>query len=136
MKFQATLAATLLPLVALAAPAAEAAAEVGQAIHLAEVQSARRATGLEELSKRSSVSCKIVNTDSPEVNCRSGPGTQYTAVGYVLPGDTYTFHCYESGSCVEDNCTWDQVPLDSGGYCYVSGYYTSSACSAAALGKC
>jgi uncharacterized protein YgiM (DUF1202 family) len=103
MKFQATLAAILLPLVALAAPAAEAAAGVAQSIPVAKAQSARRATGLDELSKRSSVPCEIVNSDSAQVNCRSGPGTQFTVVGYVTTGDTYTFHCYESGSCYEDN---------------------------------
>jgi len=104
MKFQATLAAIMLPLAALAAPAPGA----GLAIPLEKAQSARRDTGLDMLSKRS-VSCKIVNSDSAQVNCRSGPGTQFTVVGYVYPGDTYTFNCYESGSCYEDN--WWVYPV-------------------------
>ncbi|KAJ5261313.1 hypothetical protein N7478_011908 [Penicillium angulare] len=140
MKFQATLVAALLPLVALAAPAAENALEFAQAIPVKEVQAeteaVRRSASLEELSKRSSVSCKIINSSSAQVNCRSGPGTSYSIAGYVATGSTYTFKCYKSGSCYENNCTWDQVPLEGGGVCYVNGYYTSSACSAAALGKC
>jgi hypothetical protein len=26
--------------------------------------------------------------------------------------------------------TWQRVPLEGGGYCYVNGYYTDSSCTA------
>ncbi|KAJ6071004.1 hypothetical protein N7467_012323 [Penicillium canescens] len=128
MKFQVTLAAAFLPLVALAVPTAEA--QPAEPVPAEQVP-----RSLDEVSKRSSIGCKIVNSSSDKVNCRSGPGTSYPVVAYVFPGTTYTFNCYKSGDCYEGNCTWDRVNY-SGGVCYVNGYYTSSACSTAALGKC
>ncbi|KAJ5115667.1 hypothetical protein N7456_000015 [Penicillium angulare] len=107
MKFQVALATILLPLAAMAAPTAENDIRLVQAIPVvkaeSETQSAPHSTGLEELSKRSNISCKIVNTSSAYVNCRSGPGFQYSILAYVLPGGTYTFHCYKSGSCYQNN---------------------------------
>ncbi|KAL4865319.1 hypothetical protein BDV12DRAFT_211103 [Aspergillus spectabilis] len=133
MKFQ-FLSAAVLVLPALAAPATEASREVDAAAALPVDASdiSPESTGLVKRAVR----CYIVNSSSNTVNCRSGPGFGYSVVGSVTVGNSYPFSCYKSGDCYEGNCTWDRVPLEGGGTCYVNGYYTDSKCTAAALGKC
>ncbi|RDW81625.1 uncharacterized protein DSM5745_05182 [Aspergillus mulundensis] len=87
------------------------------------------------LTKRANTVCKIVNSASASVKCRSGPGFSYGVTAYVIPGKNYQFNCYKSGDCYEGNCTWQRINWD-GKSCYVNGYYTDSKCTVAALGKC
>ncbi|KAF9885031.1 hypothetical protein FE257_000762 [Aspergillus nanangensis] len=128
MKFQlTTLAGLLLPLLTLATPTPEPA-DVPFEVRDASPE----ALGL---TKRSATLCKIVNTGSASVNCRTGPGFDYPASFGVGPGKSYSFSCYKTGDCYEGNCTWDRISWD-GKVCYVNGYYTDSRCTIAALGKC
>ncbi|KAL4888342.1 hypothetical protein BDV59DRAFT_188683 [Aspergillus ambiguus] len=132
MKFHlTTLAGLFLPLAALAHPTAEAEA-VPRAVPVEARDISPEALGL---VKRSSVTCKIVNSSSATVNCRTGPGFDYAASYVVDVGSSYTFNCYRSGDCYEGNCTWDRISWD-GKTCYVNGYYTDSRCTVAALGAC
>ncbi|KAL4914822.1 hypothetical protein BDW62DRAFT_204187 [Aspergillus aurantiobrunneus] len=140
MKLQLAAALLLFPL-ALAMPAPEAAPEAAamaepvpieetmvEAIEVEARDIRPAALGLE---KRANVSCKIVNSNSDAVNCRSGPSLSSSIVAHAVVGSTYTFSCYKSGDCYEGNCTWDRTRY-SGGYCYVNGYYTDSRCTAGA----
>ncbi|KAG2414564.1 hypothetical protein HFD88_003755 [Aspergillus terreus] len=138
MKLQlTTLAALLLPLGAWAIPTAEAAAAPAPVEEVVSVPVEARDVSPEALGlvKRSSVTCKIVNSSSSTVNCRSGPGFDYATTYVVNVGSSYVFNCYKSGDCYEGNCTWQRISWD-GKSCYVNGYYTDSRCTAAALGKC
>ncbi|KAL4882975.1 hypothetical protein BJY04DRAFT_31575 [Aspergillus karnatakaensis] len=120
---------------ALAAPTSESSLDldVAEASPVSEVRDiSPEALGLVKRAVR----CKIVNSSSSTVNCRSGPRFEFSVVGSVKVGYSYPFNCYQSGDCYEGNCTWQQVPLEGGHYCYVNGYYTDSKCTAAALGKC
>ncbi|KAL2826091.1 hypothetical protein BDW59DRAFT_161215 [Aspergillus cavernicola] len=140
MKFQlAAIAGLLLPMAALAIPAAEAAAEPAPITESIDVpldvetrDISPEALGLE---KRANVVCSIVNSSSSSVKCRSGPGFDYGVIASVTPGKNYQFNCYKSGDCYNNNCTWQRISWD-GKNCYVNGYYTSSKCTVAALGKC
>ncbi|KAL4923601.1 uncharacterized protein BDV17DRAFT_296230 [Aspergillus undulatus] len=137
MKFQLPTVLALLPALALTMPTAEAAADIAETISDPVEVEARdtspEALGLVE--KRSTVVCKIVNSSSDHVNCRSGPGFDYSITARVYPGTSYSFNCYKSGDCYNGNCTWQRINWD-GKFCYVNGYYTDSRCTAAALGKC
>ncbi|KAH6630558.1 hypothetical protein B0J18DRAFT_407791 [Chaetomium sp. MPI-SDFR-AT-0129] len=92
------------------------------------------------LEKRTDHICNIVNAPSG-VNCRSGPGTQYSVIGTVKNGQLFYFPCYKSGECITvggvKNCGWDALSFQGFGQrCYVSGHYTDDNCTAAKLGKC
>ncbi|KAL4765048.1 uncharacterized protein BDW70DRAFT_156209 [Aspergillus foveolatus] len=133
MKF--TVAGVLaLASLALAMPAPEAAAVAeAEALEVSvPVDISPEALGLE---KRARTLCKIVNSSSSKVNCRTGPGFDYPASYSVIPGKNYEFRCYKSGDCYNGNCTWQRINWD-GKTCYVNGYYTDSKCTVAALGKC
>ncbi|KAL5044993.1 hypothetical protein BDW71DRAFT_208854 [Aspergillus fruticulosus] len=135
MKF--TVAGVLaLASLALAMPAPEAAAAAvaeAEALEVSvPVDISPEALGLE---KRAKTLCKIVNSSSDKVNCRTGPGFDYPASYSVTPGKYYEFRCYKSGDCYNGNCTWQRINWD-GKTCYVNGYYTDSKCTVAALGKC
>ncbi|KAL4787193.1 hypothetical protein BJX76DRAFT_354380 [Aspergillus varians] len=121
MKVQlTTLMSILLPIATLAMPAPDA------------IDISPAALGLE---KRANTVCKIVNSSSSSVKCRTGPGFNYAVKASVIPGKSYQFNCYKSGDCYEGNCTWQRINWD-GKTCYVNGYYTDSRCTVAALGKC
>ncbi|KFX92838.1 hypothetical protein V495_03398 [Pseudogymnoascus sp. VKM F-4514 (FW-929)] len=133
MKFSATaLAIFLLPIVSLASPVPEPIAEGAVAMVSDEGIdfSEKRSDG--EIFSRANTLCSIINV-STTVNCRTGPGTSYPAPYYATNGQTFVFSCYKRGTCVSGNCTWDYVPAYG---CYISGYYTSAACSIANLGAC
>ncbi|KAL4938049.1 hypothetical protein BDV06DRAFT_215392 [Aspergillus oleicola] len=116
-------------------PAPEAAAEAASA-PIAEAIAIPLEVELETrsdpvalgLSKRANTVCKIVNSSSDHVNCRAGPGFDYSIVARVYPGSNYQFNCYKSGDCYEGNCTWQRINWD-GKFCYVNGYYTDSRCT-------
>jgi uncharacterized protein YraI len=99
-----SLVGLLLPLIALAAPAADAALETDLAEEAASLLAVRdispEALGL---VKRSTVRCYIINSSSATVNCRSGPGFDYGAVGSVTVGKSYPFNCYKTGDCYQNN---------------------------------
>ncbi|KAL3461797.1 hypothetical protein BJX64DRAFT_288979 [Aspergillus heterothallicus] len=142
MKLHATaLAALLLPLAAMAIPNPnpEAAAEPDLAadLELIDLPLDTRDLSVEStgLEKRSNAVCKIVNTSSSHVKCRKGPGFSYGTEAWVLPGHSYAFDCYKSGSCYNGNCTWQKITWN-GRTCYVNGYYTDKRCTVASLGKC
>ena len=106
MKLQAVaLVGLLLPLAVLAAPSVVAApvpavkAAAQKAASPVSRDTSPEAIGL---AKRTDVNCYIVNASST-VNCRSGPGTNYPVVGYVVEGGYYTFQCYLPGTCYEGN---------------------------------
>lgn len=63
------------------------------------------------LIKRANVDCYIVNSNSPSVNCRSGPGFGYSVVAAASVGMVYNFDCYETGDCYEDNWYVPDPPL-------------------------
>ncbi|KAL2816705.1 hypothetical protein BJX63DRAFT_430088 [Aspergillus granulosus] len=145
MKLQITaLAALLLPLASLGMPnpnpEAAAAAEAEALPSELEIidlpldtrDISPEAIGLE---KRSNAVCKIVNSSSSRVKCRKGPGFSYGVEAYVIPGRSYAFDCYKSGSCYNGNCTWQKITWN-GRTCYVNGYYTDGRCTVASLGKC
>ncbi|OBT85954.1 hypothetical protein VE02_04802 [Pseudogymnoascus sp. 03VT05] len=124
MKLSATtLAILLLPSVSLASPVATSSDAVTSDETPALFVSEKRSEG--EIFERAATVCSIVNVSST-VNCRSGPGTSYPVVGHTWNGEQFVFTCYKRGTCVSDNCTWDYMPEHG---CYISGYYTSSACS-------
>ncbi|KFY86223.1 hypothetical protein V500_07781 [Pseudogymnoascus sp. VKM F-4518 (FW-2643)] len=86
------------------------------------------------LAPRDVKCCDFVKVTSPTtVKCRSGPGTQYKIVKTYPASGRECYSCYESGTCINGNCSWDYNYMDN---CYISGYYTGSACTTAALGKC
>ncbi|KFZ05925.1 hypothetical protein V501_07899 [Pseudogymnoascus sp. VKM F-4519 (FW-2642)] len=131
MKFSATtLAILLLPIVSLASPVATSSDAVTSDENPPIFVSEKRSEG--DIFERAATTCSIVNVSST-VNCRSGPGTSYPVVGQTFNGEKFVFTCYKRGTCVSGNCTWDYMPEHG---CYISGYYTSSACSIANLGLC
>lgn len=107
MKFMALLAAGILPMIALAVPVADASpVAVGEAdaMPIAEPVDVAEPdvppTGpidARVLLKRSPQSCRITGNDGP-VNCRSGPGTNYSVRRTLTPGVKYTFNCYKRGT--------------------------------------
>ncbi|KFX94381.1 hypothetical protein O988_06337 [Pseudogymnoascus sp. VKM F-3808] len=113
MKLSATTLTVLLPTLALTSPVAVT-------------------PNNDALLPRADTSCTIINV-STVVACRTGPGTNYPVYAYLPPKDVWPFRCYKRGECINGNCTWDYAPQIE---CYVSGYYTSSACSIANLGLC
>ncbi|PLN75727.1 hypothetical protein BDW42DRAFT_33253 [Aspergillus taichungensis] len=136
MKIQlTTVVGLLLPLTVLAAPVTEADELVEIPVAL-EDDSRHTSSESFGLGKRANQSCKIVNTESEYVKCRSGPGFSHDIQAVVYPAKRYKFTCYKSGDCYENNCTWDAVKMSNGKYCYVNGYYTDDKCTAAALGQC
>ncbi|KAL2864116.1 uncharacterized protein BJX67DRAFT_228784 [Aspergillus lucknowensis] len=82
-----------------------------------------------EIFKRSGQSCRVL---ADEVNCRSGPGTNYKRVVGLSSSWTrgYYFTCVKSGECITlngaVNCGWDYFEEDR---CYVNGHYTDSHCT-------
>lgn len=56
----------------------------------------------EQIFKRDGFFCSIVNVSS-YVNCRSGPGTEYSVVETGTEGTEFWFGCYTDGECIEDN---------------------------------
>jgi hypothetical protein len=106
MKFQlTTLVGLLLPLVALAAPAAgDAIARLPVADIIDSRSEAQDVTP--NLEKRKLMTCYIINSDSKRVNCRKGPGFSYPDIGesvYVEVGNAYPFGCYKTGDCYQGN---------------------------------
>ncbi|KAL3963429.1 hypothetical protein ACCO45_000433 [Purpureocillium lilacinum] len=82
--------------------------------------------------------CRIINAD---VNCRSGPGTQYRVIATAKKGVLYFFTCVKSGECINIggsvNCGWDRLSFrDFESPCFVNGHYTDNQCTVANLGKC
>ncbi|EEA23079.1 hypothetical protein EYB25_005833 [Talaromyces marneffei] len=126
----------ILPLTALAAPspAPASAIDPAAAIPISDAAKSRIAALSDDeiFTKRNTEVCEIINVSS-YVYCRSGPGTGYSAEYELYGGYTWGFTCYEEGTCVDGNCTWDWN-ADLG--CFVSGYYTSAGCSKANLGLC
>lgn len=102
MKIQLpTIVGLLLPLTVLAAPATEADEQVD--IPVAIEDDARHVSEAFGLGKRANRSCKIVNTESEYVKCRSGPGFSHDIQAVVYPAKRYKFTCYKSGDCYENN---------------------------------
>ncbi|KAL8821333.1 MAG: hypothetical protein Q9223_000598 [Gallowayella weberi] len=122
MKFMTLLAAGLLPMIALAAPAADASPE---SVEVAEPDVPPTSpVDSRDLLKRSTQYCRIIGNDGP-VNCRSGPGTNYPVRYTMAPGGGYYFTCYKTGTTVGGNRrTYG---------CYVSGFYTDGNCTPGTL---
>lgn len=97
MKFSAIIAASFLALGTAANPIAE----------LSDLEP-RNATD-EVFDKRvGGAGCRIINAD---VNCRSGPGTQYRVIATAKKGVLYFFTCVKSGECINIGgsvnwCAW------------------------------
>lgn len=150
MKFMTLLAAGLLPMIALAAPAADAnPIAVGDANPIPAPEPVEVAkpdvpptspVDARDLFKRSTQYCRIIGNDGP-VNCRSTPGG--SRILYTMaPGNGYYFRCYKNGPSVFgnpyvarprwqecrliDHRTWDYSTTYG---CYVSGYYTDGSCT-------
>lgn len=103
MKIQlTTIVGLLLPFTVLAAPVTEAdeLVEIPVAIEDGGHHASSEAFGL---GKRANQSCKIVNTESEYVKCRSGPGFSHDVQAVVYPAKRYKFTCYKSGDCYENN---------------------------------
>lgn len=96
----------ILPFMALAAPAPAtgSASDPAAAIPISDAAKSRNAarSGDEIFNKRKTEVCEIINV-STYVNCRSGPGTSYSAEYELYGGYTWDFTCYEVGTCVEGN---------------------------------
>ncbi|KFX85775.1 hypothetical protein V495_01802 [Pseudogymnoascus sp. VKM F-4514 (FW-929)] len=84
----------------------------------------------------SAIRCKIVGVDAGSTaNCRTGPGTDFPVAKKISADAEHLFSCYKKGTCVDNNCTWDQLHYD-GGSCFLSGSLTDDRCTIAALGEC
>lgn len=106
MKFIAVLVAALLPLAALAAPAADANPA---AVSEANAEPMPEPVDSRDVLKRTTQYCYIIGNDGT-VACRSGPGTNYSVVTRVTPGNGYSFTCYKTGTVIGGN---EYVHLDS-----------------------
>jgi len=88
-----TIAALLLPVAVLAAPAP-----------ITEITptklAIREAAGVGLRSAK--VECEIISSDGP-VNCRSGPGTSYTVEFQLDPGTWDEYTCWASGTDIGGN---------------------------------
>ncbi|KAK4126359.1 hypothetical protein N657DRAFT_688911 [Parathielavia appendiculata] len=128
MQFKYLLTGALLPLGLLASPTPETEASPDAFNSVNQSLNPREFTRPQE--------CKIIGS-STTVNCRRGPGTKYSVERTLRVGTTYDFWCVRTGECVTingfRNCGWDYSRQLG---CYVSGHYTSSACSLAGLGGC
>ncbi|KAI4094318.1 MAG: hypothetical protein LQ339_007504 [Xanthoria mediterranea] len=112
MKFITLLAAGILPMIALAAPAADAspvavgeadAMPIAEPVDVAEPDVPPTSpVDARDLLKRSTQYCRIIGNDGP-VNCRSGPGTGYKVLYTMAPGGGYYFTCYKRGTNVFGN---------------------------------
>ncbi|KAJ5142776.1 uncharacterized protein N7515_001563 [Penicillium bovifimosum] len=86
--------------------------------------------------KRSGQLCRVL---ADEVNCRTGPGTNYKSIVRISNSWTrgYYFTCVKSGQCITlngaVNCGWDYLEEEG---CYVNGHYTDGSCTLAKLGRC
>ncbi|KAL2139958.1 hypothetical protein VTI28DRAFT_4470 [Corynascus sepedonium] len=134
MQLKYLLTGALLPLGLFASPTPEpeAAAEAVPEVF----DSAGQAQSLNERAIVRPQHCVIVG-DSTYVNCRRGPATKWSVERRLRRGEAYDFWCVRSGECVTidgfRNCGWHYSrQLD----CYVSGHYTSNACTLARLGGC
>lgn len=102
MKFMTVLAVGLLPMTALAAPAADANPNAAAAPIAEPVEVATSPVDAGRLFKRSNVYCKIISKDGP-VNCRDGPGTSSKVVHVLQVGNGYYFKCYKNGTSYQGN---------------------------------
>ncbi|KAL8997418.1 MAG: hypothetical protein Q9169_003281 [Polycauliona sp. 2 TL-2023] len=135
MKFMTLLAAGILPILALAAPVADAnpvavgeaeAMPVAEPVDVAEPDVPETSpVDARDLFKRATQYCRIIGNDGP-VNCRSGPGTSYSVRYTMAPGNGYYFTCYKRGTSVGGNTSWDYSRTYG---CYVAGYYTDGNCT-------
>ena len=161
MKFMALLAAGILPMIALAAPVADAspvavgeadAMPIAEPVDVAEPDVPPTSpVDARDLLKRSTQYCRIIGNDGP-VNCRSGPGTGYPVRYTMAPGGGYYFTCYKRGTSVGGNTYVCKTPSPSSIWlakcgltdrrswdysrtygCYVSGYYTDGNCTPGTL---
>lgn len=121
----------VLPCAVLAAPTPEASVPLSVEIAGRDVSPAPRSS---RLMSRSNQLCKIINTDY-FAHCRSGPGTNNDITYYVFTNTDYEFECYDTGTCVDDNCTWDKLTWQDGS-CWVSGFLTDDRCTVSRLGAC
>jgi hypothetical protein len=61
------------------------------------------------------------------VNVRTGPGTNYSSLGTVGSGTSFTLICqWQGGTNVNGNATWDKVTFPSGLTGAISDYYTTT----------
>ncbi len=61
------------------------------------------------------------------VNVRSGPGTNYGAIGSAPSGAGFTLLCqWQGGTNVNGNATWDRVQFGNGLVGAISDYYTTT----------
>ncbi|KAH8769094.1 hypothetical protein F5883DRAFT_553553 [Diaporthe sp. PMI_573] len=87
---------------------------------------------------RRNIDCNIVG-DATTVNCRSCASTSCDIVTKFDVGSKHSFKCAVLGDCVtingKRNCSWDKADRTLAKDCWVSGHYTDSRCTLAALGS-
>ena len=83
-------------------------------------------------SKCGSSSSNSYAISGDDVNCRSGPGTSYSATRQYDKGHMVTLTCQTEGTNVEGNKIWDKT---SDG-CYVSDYYVKTGVDGYVTSKC
>lgn len=66
------------------------------------------------------------------VNCRSGPGTDFSSVKTYAKGTDVTITCQTEGTNISGNTIWDKT---SDG-CYVADYYVKTGVNDYVTGKC
>jgi hypothetical protein len=73
------------------------------------------------------VAAGVFSVTGDSLTVRSGPGTNYGAVGTAHRGDRFTLECqYQNATNVNGNRTWDRVSFASGLRGVISDYWTST----------